>query len=115
VSHVGHVFLITAFVASALVGGEASQEMPSQPGWPVETGDAVVSSPCLADLDGDGGLEAIVGSFDSHVYVLDASGQALPGWPRKTGGPVVASPAVGDLRRDGSLCVVVGSRDGNRW
>lgn len=84
----------------------------SLPGWPQSTGAEVNSSPTIADLDGDGSLDIIVGSGDGKVYAWDQTGRSLPGWPVSTLGPVVASPAVTDLDGDGILEVVVGAKDG---
>lgn len=106
--------LLIAFTSVATgFAAENPHAILPETGWPVQTGGAVLSSPCLADLDGDRRLEVIVGSYDSHVYVLNAKGESSFARAWKTGGPVVASPSVGDLRGDGNLCVVVGSRDGS--
>src|SRR5438094_884639 len=48
---------------------------------------AIVASPALADLDGDGGLDIIVGANDRHLYVWDGFGNPRAGFP-----VVVADP-----------------------
>jgi outer membrane protein assembly factor BamB len=74
--------------------------MPSITGsrvWSFVTGDAVLAAPAVASG------RVYVGSFDKHVYALDAgSGQLL--WKRDTQGAVVSTPAVAGDR------VVVGNR-----
>ena len=86
--------------------------IPQLPGWPQSTGDYVRSSPVIADLDGDGFLEIVVGSYDSKVYAWHANGTLVAGWPQSTGDYVESSPAIADLDGDDSLEIVVGSLDG---
>ncbi|HEY9705290.1 MAG TPA: PQQ-binding-like beta-propeller repeat protein, partial [Allocoleopsis sp.] len=42
--------------------------------WNYETDFWIVTSPIIADLDGDGKLEIVVGSYDHNIYVLDSEG-----------------------------------------
>src|SRR5207245_999917 len=42
---------------------------------------AIIASPALADLDGDGGLDIVVGANDRHLYVWDGLGNPRPGFP----------------------------------
>jgi hypothetical protein len=81
-------------------------------GYPVRLSQDSDSSPALADLDGDGVLDVIVGDDSGLVHALDRAGNGLPGWPTQTGSLVEASPAIADLDGDGWLDVVVGSWDG---
>ena len=66
------------------------------------------SSPTLANLDGSGSNDAVVGSEDGHVYAFGPSGNPLPGWPVQVQAAVDSSPAVGDLDGNGQQEVVVG-------
>ncbi|MHB8080344.1 MAG: C25 family cysteine peptidase, partial [Candidatus Krumholzibacteriia bacterium] len=71
-------------------------------------------SPALADLDGDGRLEIILGTRYSGTTALDVlmalrnDATNLPGFPVSFGpyGEVLCSPAVGDLDGDGRLEIV---------
>jgi immune inhibitor A len=80
-------------------------------GWPVQAGDIVYSSPAIADLDGDGPKEVVLGCHDGRVYAWSSDGSRLPGWPVETGDKVIGKPAVCDIDVDGSLEVIVASLD----
>lgn len=83
-----------------------------QQGWPVQTGGMVISSPALGDIDNDGKLEILVGSFDKKVYAWRSNGTPVAGWPKQTQGNVASSPLVVNLDKNGGLEIVVGSNDG---
>ncbi len=93
-----------------------------QPGWPRLVTDQVVwSTPALADLNGDGALDVVVGTGNmpsphmaggQQVLAYDGAGRTLPGWPVPVGGKVTSSPAVGDLDLDGRPEVAVVAEDG---
>lgn len=86
--------------------------------WNFTSGAAVRSSPALADLDGDGRRDVVVGSSDGYLYALRDDGAQL--WKFQTGvgscgGPrqgVFGSPAIADLDADGKPEVVVTGADG---
>ncbi|MCK4265665.1 MAG: VCBS repeat-containing protein, partial [Thermoplasmata archaeon] len=80
------------------------------PGWPQRTGNRIdISSAVLADLDGDGTLEVIIGSTDAMVYVWHHNGTLFDGWPQATSWSLYASPAVADVDDDGDLEIVIRS------
>ena len=89
--------------------------MPGYPKWSAHldlTTDLVqyrayiYSSPTVADLDGDGEMEIIVGTSVGFVYVLSsADGSAKPNWPLQMG-EIQGQVAVGDVNGDGYLEVV---------
>lgn len=64
------------------------------------------SSAALADLDGDGKLEVLVGSTGGSVYAWYHDGRLVDGWPQKASQRAVSSPAIADLDGDGYMEVV---------
>ncbi|UCH36211.1 MAG: VCBS repeat-containing protein, partial [Armatimonadota bacterium] len=105
------ISIAVAVVALAVLTAAPARTVTLQSGWPQTTGFWVTGSPALADLDGDGDLEVVVGSDDGYVYAWHHDGTAVAGWPQTTGGQVGTSTAVGDLEGDGSLELLVGCRD----
>ena len=72
-----------------------------------------LASPTVADVDGDGSLEVVVGTSMGFVYVLAGKdGKAREGWPLQMG-PVSAPVGVADVDGDGRLEVIAGDSRGN--
>lgn len=101
-----------------------SQNLLYAGGWPVQVGGNVYTPPTLADIDGDGNLEVIVGvadddnnpenGFNGVLHIWDHEGRPLPGWPQVTPGHAIrgSRPAAGDLIPEyKGLEVAVGSRN----
>jgi hypothetical protein len=66
-----------------------------------------LSSPSVADLDGDGTREIVLGRAD-RLLVFDRTG--APRWQANVAGRIWASPVVADFTGDGRLEVVVAAR-----
>ncbi len=88
------------------------------PGWPqLANHVSVIASPALADLDGDGNLEIITGTYETvaRMCVWHHDGTAMSGWPyaiprgSSSTSAVTSSPAVCDLDGDGALEIVDGT------
>ena len=111
------------------------------PGFPLALGASGESSPALADLDGDGIAEIVVGTADGAVAAIRGDGGMMPGWPAFTDvlrgldrrgavhylgaaaherrgvggsarGSIVASVAVGNVAGDGQPEVVAADLEG---
>jgi len=82
-----------------------------------------LSAPSLADLDGDGDLDAVVGTFDGDVRYFENTGTAIaPVFTERTGAASPLSgvdvgdeskPSFTDLDGDGDLDALVGEKYGN--
>lgn len=108
----------------ALAGARAAPALtpaappPSQPGFPVNLSGSFSErgAPTLADLDGNGTLEIIIGSRTLNgdgslgcqgiVYVYNSNGTLK--WQRVVRADVNSSAATADLNNDGVLDVVFG-------
>ena len=82
--------------------------------WSYFTGNKIQGSPSIADIDGDGKMEIIVGSWDKNVYCLDGATGAKK-WSYATGGKVESCPSIVDIDNDGKKEIVFGSYDGKLY
>jgi hypothetical protein len=83
------------------------------PGFPQTSPDlAFFATPAVADLDGDGATETIVGNGTYTLAAFDANGRAPGGWPKLTGGWIVGTPGLGDWDGNGTAEVAIVRRDG---
>ena len=87
---------------------------------------AILASPAVADLTGDGDLEVVVATEDGEVYVWSADGSLETGFPVACDPALstpadeehqidigfFASPVLADLRDDGDLEIIAAAYDG---
>lgn len=78
-------------------------------GQPVE----IKAAPTIADLDGDGRAETLVGATDGKLHCLDSRGHEE--WSVLTRSWIVGGTAVADLDGDGQKEVIFGSYDRNLY
>jgi hypothetical protein len=94
----------------------------SQWAWPKQTASTggfvgVYSSPAIGDINGDGAVDIVVGSYGHFLYAWSFSGANVPGYPIDTKDTIWSSPALADLDRDGLKEVIIGgdSTGGSGW
>jgi hypothetical protein len=83
--------------------------------WEYETNDAEGtgtpngnwSSPTIGDLDNDGDMEIVFGSWDRNIYMLNHHGEYV--WHYHVADTVWSTAALADLNDDGYLEVVIGT------
>jgi PKD repeat protein len=88
-----------------------------------DIGDAAV--PCLADLDGDGDYDLLIGSRTGITYAYENTGNiSYPRWTRKTAWDIpdlilnnddFANPYLADLDGDGDYDLLIGSKMGTSF
>ena len=84
--------------------------------WSKAIGPTHLSSPVIADVNGDGHLDVVTADLSGMLHVLDGrTGRDLPGWPQPVQvipGSTVAvesSPTVADLDHNGQMEIIVGA------
>jgi hypothetical protein len=75
------------------------------------TSSASESSPVVADIDGDGRPDVVMGGEDNTLAALSNSGQMMPGFPIITEAEIRGTPAVCDCDGDGMTEIVVAGWD----
>lgn len=97
----------------------------NKPGWPVIVGDAMFAAVAVADLQGDGLKELVVGSNGYNIYALRANGTELMdgdsnpatvGVFKRTGAMWnFGSATLAPLQNDGTNAIIWGAADANLY
>jgi hypothetical protein len=67
------------------------------------------SSPAIGDIDRDGTMEIVVGSWSHFIWAWKFAGTVQPGFPVDVKDTIWSSPALGDINRDGRDEIVIGA------
>ena len=82
-------------------------------GFPVIIeGERMEGAAGIADINGDGSKDIIVGTKGDFLHVFDASGNSLAGFPVDLGRDIKTPPVITDLTGDGILEIITGQRSG---
>jgi hypothetical protein len=65
--------------------------------WNYETGFWIIGEPIAMDIDGDGLIEVVVGSYDSSIYFLTANGSYAVEYVPGISGIVTQSGSYSDI------------------
>jgi len=74
-----------------------------------------LTSPALADVDGDEKADILMGSGGYMLRAYRSDGVMPVGWPKFTHGWILASPVAGDVDGDGRVEVIVNTREGQLY
>jgi hypothetical protein len=75
-------------------------------------GDPTLCIPLIADIDGDGGKELIVGPSGEPIMAWEADGSITPGFPMlNLAADWEVTPAIADLDQDGDLEIMMAADD----
>ena len=108
------VFIFTTFLPLAppaqRVGADVTPPQWKKQ-WEVPTGSPFNhASPTLADIDGDGTQEILVGNTNGHLYCLNADGTLR--WTYFTGAGIQSTPCAVDCDGNGTLEIFFGCDNG---
>ena len=82
-------------------------------GFPFELGEKVKIGVALADFNGNGKVDIVVGTDSDKIHLIYDDGTEAPGFPVLVGDKVQSAPSILDV--DGSKVIFVGCNDNNLY
>ena len=81
--------------------------------WPytITPSTRVRTSPAIANINGDGNLDIIIGDNDNYIYAFKHTKEAISPFPLPLFGET-SSPIIGDIDGDRKSEIILSSRDG---
>ena len=67
------------------------------------------ASPAVGDINGDGGLDIVIGTANNSLLVITTDGSFADGWPQQTKVIGTSSAALADVDSDSTLEIFIGS------
>jgi hypothetical protein len=80
-------------------------------GWPFTMSGDGGHSPAIGDIDSDGYLEVITGTYDNYVYAINHDGTVVSGWPELTGYMIQVPATIANIDQDEYIEIVQPSSD----
>jgi len=83
------------------------------PPWPytITQSTMIRSSPAIANINGDGNLDIVVGADNGYIYAFEYGEDMITPFPLPLFGQV-SSPIIGDIDGDGKSEIIIASSDG---
>ncbi len=82
-------------------------------GFPLDLGEKVKIGVALADFNGNGKDDIVVGTDSDYIHLFYDDGSEAPGFPYQVGDKIQSAPAILDV--DGEKVIFVGSNDYNLY
>jgi len=82
-------------------------------GFPIDLGEKVKIGVALADFNGNGIDDIVVGTDDDYIHLFYDDGSEAPGFPFQVGDKIQSAPSILDV--DGQKVIFAGSNDNNLY
>ena len=84
-------------------------------GYPIDIGEMIMAAPAVGDIDNDGVIDVVVGTWDNNIFAVSAAESIKSGFPYTTAGRINVAPVLANLSGDAKLEIAVGSDDGKLY